>query len=473
VLNVGLVGDVTALEGHENVNGSTLTWQVYDRLTAYNDRFEPQPELAESWDINSDYTQVRLALRKGVQFHSGRDFTSDDVKYNVLRIRDPKTGAGQFAPQGNWFQTIETPDKYTVILKSDVPRPNVFDFFEYFNIVDSVTMEGPDAKTKMVGTGPFQFAEWQQGTLLRLGRNPSYWQTGTPYVDGILVTILRDQQAGGVQLEAGALHFLEGPSRVDFVRLQSTAGYHAVAHPTAGRFYVIGVNVQKPPFDNKLVRQALNYAVNRQRFVDSVLLGVGQAESLPWLPTSPAYQVAKQQAYTFDLQRARALLEQAGVKDLELDMIWAASAEATAMAQIYQADLASIGVKLNPMSLEPAVFLDQANNQKYRGLYWAQAVYAQLAPGAVFASGKAFNPQNNNSGFNSDQYAQLVSAANIETNATRRAQIYSDLNDLLLDESFAMCLSPAPPTVVMRSNLEGFTFNQHDMYSLANAWLSA
>src|SRR5436190_1719335 len=71
-LNVGLIGNITGLEGHLNSNGSTQTWQVYDRLTAYNDKFQPQPELAESWELNPSFTQIKLNLRRGVQFHSGR-----------------------------------------------------------------------------------------------------------------------------------------------------------------------------------------------------------------------------------------------------------------------------------------------------------------------------------------------------------------------------------------------------------------
>jgi peptide/nickel transport system substrate-binding protein len=310
------------------------------------------------------------------------------------------------------------------------------------------------------------------GSRLSLTRNPNYWRTGAPYLAAVQVMIVRDPQAGAVQLESGAIQFLEGPSRTDFVRLKDSSDYHATAHPTAGRFYVVGVNVQNPPFDNKQVRQALNYAIDRQRFVDKVLLGVGQDKSLPWLSSSPAFESAKERYFNFDLDRARAMLASAGVSDLEMDMIWAASAEATSMSQIYQADLGQIGVKLNPQGLEPPVFLDQANNRKYRGLYWAQAVYAQLAPGAVFASGKAFNPQDNNSGFVDERYQQLVKAANEEPDAAKRHQIYVDLNDLVLDESFAMCLSPAPPTYLMTSTLQGVAYNQHDMYSFTEAWLA-
>jgi peptide/nickel transport system substrate-binding protein len=118
-----------------------------------------------------------------VQWHSGREFTSDDVKYNVLRVRDAKLQIPTLRNQSNWFTSIDTPDKYTVVLTSDLPRPAIFDFFELFNQVDKDTMEGPNAKTASIGTGPFKFVEWVQGDHLTFDRNPNYWQTGRPYVD--------------------------------------------------------------------------------------------------------------------------------------------------------------------------------------------------------------------------------------------------------------------------------------------------
>src|SRR5579864_1411116 len=150
-----VVGDPPSLEGHLFAgNNFETTLLVFDQLTNYDSNFVPQPRLAESWDVGTDYKAIKLNLRKGVQWHSGRDFTSDDVKYNIMRAQDPKDGAGQFANQAKWFTSIDTPDKYTVILNSDRPRPLVFDFFEYFCMVDREAVEGPNAKTTTVGTGP-------------------------------------------------------------------------------------------------------------------------------------------------------------------------------------------------------------------------------------------------------------------------------------------------------------------------------
>src|SRR5579864_3094267 len=131
--------DITSLDAHKGSSPAFDTmYQVFDRLTEYDLNVQPQPRLAESWDFSADQTQIKLNLRKGVQFHSGRELTSDDVKWNLARVRDPKISNGSVPAQAAWFSGIDTPDKYTVVLKSDQPRPGTFDFFEYVSIMEPV-----------------------------------------------------------------------------------------------------------------------------------------------------------------------------------------------------------------------------------------------------------------------------------------------------------------------------------------------
>ena len=193
--------------------GSETAWLVFDRLTSYDLNLKPQPMLAESWDISSDFKQFKFNLRKGVQFHSGREMTSDDVKYTILRLREPTVGSGILAGFSNWFSAIDLPDKYTILLRADAPRPTVFDAIELFNIVDKDNVEGPEAKSRTVGTGPFTFVEFQNGDHFTVAKNKNYWQSGQPRVDSI-ITYIRDQQTMDLQLEAGALDMVNFDSRL-------------------------------------------------------------------------------------------------------------------------------------------------------------------------------------------------------------------------------------------------------------------
>jgi peptide/nickel transport system substrate-binding protein len=229
-LRIGVAGDVARLDGqlYSSIN---TTWMPFDRLTTYDAQLKPQPMLAESWELSSDAKRLKLNLRKGVQFHTGREFTSDDVKFNVMWVRDPKVAAGALAQQSKWFTDVETPDKYTAILVSEQPRPAVFDFFEFFDIVDSATVQGPERDQKLVGTGPFVQTEWVQGDHLTFQRFANYWQKDLPYLDGVLVNILKDPQTLVSQLEAGAIDIADMPSLVDFARLNTDTKYRALTVP--------------------------------------------------------------------------------------------------------------------------------------------------------------------------------------------------------------------------------------------------
>jgi peptide/nickel transport system substrate-binding protein len=469
-LRYGMVGDLATLDGHVLVVPAYATlWQAYDRLTAYNLKLEPQPQLAESWDVSSDFKQVKFNLRKGVQFHSGRDFTSDDVKYNLLRVRDPKIGAGQLANESNWFSSIDTPDKYTVVLGSDESRPASFDFFENFNILDRDTMEGPNAKTSVVGTGPFRFVEWVQGDHLTLTKNPNYWLSGRPYLDGFQVSILRDQAALSAQFESGALDVIDSPSITDFIRLKDDPKYLTIVHPGNDRVYIVGANVQTPPMDNKLVRQAMFYAVDRQRFVDTILHGVGQAQSLFWNANSLAYEPSK--GYTFDLDRAKSLLAQAGVSQLDVDIYTSTTGEITEFCQIYHADLAQIGVNLNIKPTDNAAFTSLVNTRKYTGLYTASATTpSEPSTTMIYSAGLNYTG-NNNSGFTSDTYKQLVTAVSTEPDVDKRKFLYSQLNDLLVDEAFITALGTLTIRIATQAKVQDVAPLVHDTFSYTSAWL--
>src|SRR5947209_1469643 len=145
-LRFGSNVDVNRLDPH--FRPLEVYFTVYDRLTEYDINHNVQPMLAESWDVASDWTSIKFNLRKGVLFHNGAELDSAAVKFNSERARDlPNTQLDE----AKWWTDIQTPDKYTVIFKSDQPRPLAFDFFEYLNIAEPTATNDP---AKAVGTGP-------------------------------------------------------------------------------------------------------------------------------------------------------------------------------------------------------------------------------------------------------------------------------------------------------------------------------
>ena len=466
-LRVGMVGDAARLDG-QLVTTVDATWAPFDRLTAYDQNLKPQPMLAESWEFSSDFKQLKLNLRKGVQFHSGRELTSDDIKWNVEYVRDPKVAAGALILQSKWFSSVETPDKYTAILISDQPRPAVFDFFEFFDIADKDTAPGMQT---LLGTGPFKFVEWVQGDHLLFKRNENYWQSGIPYLDEVRIGVYADGQAMMVALESGQLDAADVPPLADFARLSNDPGYQAWTVPANTN--VIGVNTTMPPTDNKLVRQALNYAIDRKRIVETVYRGTGVPEALPWENNSLAYDATRNNAYAFDPDKARSLLSQAGANNLEFDLVTNTGNQQTdQLAQLYQASLASLGIKLNIKPYQTATYLDQINNHKYTGAYIGAIAYAAMEPVTRMANSRHLDPSgNSNTGFTSPEYVNLFNMASAEPDADKRKALYSQVNDLLLDQSFVMSINSSPARMLTRSSVHDIGRSQHGAFLFNAAWM--
>jgi peptide/nickel transport system substrate-binding protein len=480
-LRWGQVGDLVTIDAimWSPVANNTLG-QINEMLIEFDDDLKVMPRLAESWEQSTDNTQIKLNLRKGVQFHSGRELTSDDVEYNLLRARDPKNPyASVVAPGSAWWTSWEKPDKYTIIMKSDKPRPGVFDFLQYFRILDKDTMDGPDATTKAVGTGAFKFVEWVPGDHITLAKNPNYWESGHPYLDGIQISIYRDAQAMVAALESGALDVADLIPIPDADRLKSDPRFKLYQTHDIGQFFYAAVNAGKPPTDNKLLRQAINYAIDRKRFTDTVMKGfTGEPRALPWAKSSPAFDAEKNKAYGYDLDKAKSLVGQSGLSNIEFDINWGLAgyaAEYEALASIIQGDLAKIGVKTNLKPTDPPTFTQQGFglNPPFNGMRLSAGAFCQLSEaGSEFALSRTFGYASNASGFYDDKWTQLSAGVATEPDPAKRKVMYGQINDYLLDQSFAMAITAYPDIDLMRPNVMDLKYFLSTATNDRNIWLS-
>jgi peptide/nickel transport system substrate-binding protein len=459
--------DVNRLDPHFRLGN--VYYSVYDRLTQYDSDHNVQPMLAESWDISSDYTTIKFNLRKGVQFHNGAELDASAVKFNSERARDlPNTQLDE----AKWWTSIETPDKYTVIFKSDKPRPLAFDFFEYLNIAEPTAAND---QSKAVGTGPFKFVEWKQNDSLTLAKNPNYWQSGKPYLDGIVMSVIVDPQAMATRFEGGSLDAALAFPVTDFVRLQKDPDYVPYQF-SAGNFSNFGVNCQVPPWDNKQARQALLYAIDRQRWATTIQRGLETPSALPWAQSSPAHDEAKANAYPFDLDKAASLLKAAGVGAFTGDVIMQnSSQELTAFAQILQSDFAKLGITLVLKPQDSAAYLDVVNNWRYNGFWLGGGSFAHLDPATGFTKSRALSVTGNSSAFTAPANAaavELVGRAQTEVDPAKRKQIYSDLNDMLLTEAYIMVMSPSLSRLITTTKVHGVASTLHSAHKWWEVYLA-
>jgi peptide/nickel transport system substrate-binding protein len=467
-LRFGSDVDVNRLDPHFRLGDPY--WGVYDRLTQYDINHVVQPMLAESWDIAPDFMSIKFNLRKGVTFHNGAELDSAAVKFNSERARDlPNTQLDE----AKWWTSIDTPDKYTVVFKSEKPRPLAFDFFEFLNIAEPTSASDP---LKAVGTGPFKFVEWKQNDSLTLTKNQNYWQSGKPYLDGIVMSVITDPQAMVTRFEGGTLDVAINYAVTDFLRLRDDPNYTAYTF-SAGNFSCLGINCQMPPWDNKQARQALLYAVDRGRWATTIQHGLEFPSTLPWPKTSPAYDDAKANAFQFDLVKAAAMLKAAGVTGaLTGDVIMPNSnAELTTFAQVLQSDFANLGITLTPKPQDTASYLDLVNNWKYKGFWLGGGSFAQLDPGTAFTKSRALSVTGNSSAFTAPVNAaavELLGRATTEIDPAKRKQLYADLNDMLLDEVYIIAMSPTTNRLIATSKVHGIAPTLHAAQKWWEAWLA-
>jgi peptide/nickel transport system substrate-binding protein len=474
-LRVGILGDIPSLDPHQlTVPVPDVTYSIWDRLLAYDAQLKLQPLLAETFDMSSDGKQLKLTLRKGVQFHTGREFTSDDVKWTLNRLKtDPIVAVTGFYTQIGPMSSVETTDKYTVVLKSDDPWPGVFDLLALMSVVDSVTMQGPNAKTQPVGTGPFTFGEWVQGDHLRLVKNKNYWQPGRPYLDEINFQIFNDPQAMVTALEAGAIDVANKPPLVDAARLKQDAKYKLLIAETGGTRFALFFNVLAPPTDNQRFRQAMLYAIDRQRIVDSVMKGIGTPTDLPFAVGSPAYDATRDSFYAFNLDKARSLVAESGVSSPTLDFNYSAvSKEWAGIGQIYQSDLTKIGVTLNLKPLDPVALNSISRARNFNGEMTGFIPLGQISP-TQQAFNPYFSPVLSFSGFKSDQLTQFAESLMHEVDPSKQKQVYTNWSDYVLDEAWASTIATSPPLAAISPKLHDLMYTIVERLDYTGAWLDA
>ena len=260
--------------------------------------------------------------------------------------------------------------------------------------------------------------------------------------------IFRDAQAATIQLEPAAIDELDAPSLIDLVRLKDDPNYQPLVVAASGQFVQLVCNVTTPPTDNKQFRQAVNYAIDRKRFVDTAFKGlITDFQDLPYPPGTPAYDASKMKVYSFDLDKARSLLQASGVSSPEIDLTYSSTQFGDinqTLAQIMQADLLSIGVKVNLKPVDFATQFDVASRRAYNGLLLSVGSGGNAVEATSLLTRSRFfspDPKTSFTGFSSDEYQNLISTASVEPDAAKRKALYGQIEDIMLDESVSITIS--------------------------------
>ncbi|MCF2530618.1 ABC transporter substrate-binding protein [Yinghuangia soli] len=445
---------------------------VFNTLTSYDPKtLQPQPQLAKSWQVAADGKSVTFQLREGVKFHNGRPFTADDVVFAINNLKDPKRSA-QLRATAAVVQEIQVVNPLEVTLKLAHPVSNLFDLFEFMIITDKDSVEEAVTGKKLIGTGPFVFKSWTPGASLSFAKNPEYFIPERPYFDGVEVRIIPNNDSLVSALRGKQVQLAIGLNGRDVAPVKTDPQFTVQQYDTGSGAVYVGANVTVKPFDDKRVRQAISYAINRERIVQQSLGGFGLPSSAPWPKSSPAYSDATAKRYPHDPERAKALLAEAGVSNLDVPLAYLNTS--TVIAQMIQFDLQQVGIKTTLEPLDPAKFQAQLIGQTMPALWAGSHGFAQLHPATLAVSAYPFNEAKNTSKFSDPAYTEIVQKAWRQPDADSPAAkaAYQDLSEVLLDRQFVIDLVVLANLYVADKSLQGVGQNTYASLVLDDAYLA-
>ncbi|HED4458863.1 TPA: ABC transporter substrate-binding protein [Pasteurella multocida] len=457
------------------------------------------PALAEKWDVSEDGKTYVFHLRKGVKFHSNkdfkptRDFNADDVVFSFNRQLDPnhpyhKVSGGSYEyfigmDMQNIIDKVEKVDDYTVKISLKVPNaPFLANLAMDFASIYSAQYADAMAKAKTpekldsapIGTGPFEFVSYQKDSAVRYKAFENYWQ-GKAKIDRLVFSITPDASVRYAKLQKGECHAAPYPNPADIAKLKADSNITLLTKPGLNVGY-LNFNVQKAPFDNVKVRQALNYAVNKDAIIESVYQGAGQVAKNPIPPTMWSYN-DEVKDYAYDPEKAKALLKEAGFENgFETDL-WAMpvsrpyNPNARRMAELVQADWEKVGVKAKIVSYEWGEYLKRmrAGDHQTGMMGWAgdngdpDNFLNTLLSCAAVESGS------NYANFCHKEFNDLVTKAAQVTDPAERTALYQQAQLVFKEQAPWITIAHSTTYFPVRKEVKGYVidpFGLHNFYAV-------
>jgi peptide/nickel transport system substrate-binding protein len=446
-----------SLEPHVlELNASLVNGNIFDRLVQRTAKGDLEPALATSWKWVSD-TVLEFKLRRSVKFHNGEALTADDVTYSFQRALDPtkKLSAGG---QMHGVKTVQIVDADTVRVITDKPFPALIPLLAGFAIVPGKYVEkvGDQAfAAAPVGTGPWRFVEWKRDQYIRLEAFDQHWR-GKPPFRHLVVRSVPDVSTRMAELKTGGIDLVWWPP-VDIIpELERQPNLHVSSVPGT-RVHYIALDMRVPPFDNKLVRQAANYAIDKEALIQKLMGGRAVQVATVLSPLVFAYdrEVAP---YPYDPKKARELLAQAGYPNGVDITLHCASAVYQTNFEVMGQMLTEVGIRTTTKRWEfgPAWWkFFQGEGKATNGYYWDVA-RADLDPHGILYSLYHTEP----AGWVGKWYARipgfdaLIDQAQTTSDPAQRKRLYARMQRIIRDEAPTIFLFAQHQTLAMSKRLD-------------------
>src|SRR6476469_3502259 len=402
---------------------------VYDTLVEPDENLEMQPALAQSWDVSPDQLTWTFQLRPGVTFHDGSPLTADDVVFSYRRIIDEQLSN---VDKLSAVTDIRAANPATVVIRLKQPTPNLLTNlggFKGMAIVSRRNVESGQIATHPIGTGPFAFSGQKSGDSITLRANPSYWG-GPPKVSGVTFRFISEPTTALSALQAGEIDWTDSipPQRVAQLKNDDSI---TLAVTASNDYWYLALNEARKPWNDVRVRQAVAYGIDREAIVAATSYGTAAANQLAIPQGNPWY--TEYHRYGYDVEKAKNLLDEAGVSGADLDMLVTSEyPETVTAAQVIADNLAPLGITVNIHTVDVAAWLDEQNSGHFDMLMmgWLGNIdpddyyYAQHHTGGTSNAQKYSNPD----------VDRLLDAGRVETNKDARAAIYRKAATIIADQ---------------------------------------
>ncbi|MFT6659878.1 ABC transporter substrate-binding protein [Maritalea sp.] len=486
VLVVGQIAEPKSLDpaAVTAVNDFRILVNLYEGLVRYKPgTLEVAPGLAESWSISADGTEYTFKLRDGVTFHDGAPLNAEAVKFNFDRMLNedhPYNNTGPF-PLAFFFSAVQETvavDDLTVKFTLNAPYAPFLSNLAYPTGLlvspDAIKEYGADIGRHPAGTGPFKFVEWASNERVVVDRYADYW--GEPAgVQAVVFRPITDANTRVAEMLAGGIDMMVEVPPTALSQFQGDD--FTVAEQAGPHVWFLILNAKEGPFADKRVRQAANYAINKEALVNDVLEGTAAVAAGP---TPPAFAWAYNNdldPYPYDPEKAKALLKEAGAEGAELTFYvtegGSGMLDPISMGTAIQADLAAVGLNVKIETYEWNTFLGKVNPGLEGKADMAEMAWMTNDPDTLPYLALRSDAWPDKGGFNSGYYSnekvdELLEKARTSTSQDERAALYREMQTIVQDDAPWVFVANWKQNAVTNDRVENFNLEPSFLLHLQN-----
>jgi len=461
-ITVALPSDIVSLDpmDHNDIYSEKVSLLVFNRLFKFDTSFKVVPDVVASWKQPSAKEWL-FTIKKGVKFHDGSEMTSADVKFSMDRSRE----SAKVKHVLSEVESVAVVDKYTVKVTTKVAfAPFLFTLAHAgVSIVPQKYASSADKWKNPIGSGPYQFVQWVSGDKIVLKKNPNYYdKAGMAQASSLVFKVIPEATSRTIALETGEVDVVLSLDSNDVKRATADSRLKVYQKPSTDIQY-IGMNAEKAPFDNIKVRQAFNYAIDKDAVVLVALNGYGEVASSIIPSTIFGH---KDGPYSYDPKKAQALLKEAKFDFKQVIKLWASGDTRKKIAEVVQANLSEIGVNAEIEMFEWGAYL-QATNSGTQGIFllgWGSNPDPDSMLTPLFSKGSI--GAQNRSRYANDKVESYLAAGRVELDQAKRQKIYNDMSDVIMADATWVPLYTGNNIVAASSKLLGVELSPQGLWNL-------